>query len=155
MKKSFLIFTLAFLGFGSTFAQGDLKLGFNAGLPTGDIGDYSNLQVGVDAAYLFSLVGIVEVGPMVGYSHFFGEDDLDDVQFIPIAASGRVDLLMLVAGLDLGYALALEDGMDGGIYYRPKVGFGFGLLDLFVSYSGVSSDGANVSSLNLGVELSL
>lgn len=155
MKKSIFILVLVFLGFGSSFAQGDLKLGFNAGLPTGDIGDYSSLQVGVDAAYLLNLLGVAEVGPMVGYSRFMGENDLPDIQFVPLAASGRLNLAMLVLGLDLGYALAIEEGMNGGIYYRPKVGFGIGLLNLFASYSGISADNADYSSLNLGIELSL
>ncbi|WP_424494060.1 hypothetical protein [Salinimicrobium sp. GXAS 041] len=155
MKNLFLVLTLVFLGFGSTYAQGDLKLGFNVGLPTGDISDYSNLQVGVDAAYLFNIVDVAEVGPMVGYSHFFGEEDLEDLKFVPIAASGRINLALLVVGLDLGYAMALEDGMDGGVYYRPKVGFGFGPLDLFASYSGISVDGGSISSVNLGVEFGL
>lgn len=158
MKKTLLILVLVFLGFNSGYAQGDLKLGFNAGIPTGDMGDHTNLQAGADMAYLLGFAGLVELGPLVGFSRFLGEDDLDDIQFIPIAASGRIDLAMLVVGLDLGYAVALDDGMDGGLYYRPKVGFGLGPLNLFISYAGISTNGTNasdLSSINAGIELSL
>ena len=155
MKKLLVIFVFVFLGFGSSYAQGDLKLGFNAGLPIGDAGERYSLQVGGDVAYLVGLAGIVEVGPLLGYSQFFGEDDFQDVQFLPLAASGRLDLALLVVGLDLGYALGLQDGLNGGMYFRPKVAFGLGLLNLFASYSGISVDSGKYSSLNVGIELSL
>lgn len=155
MKRLIVLFAFVVFGLSPAFSQGDLKLGFNAGIPVGDISDYSDLQAGVDAAYLLNLMGIVEVGPMVGYSHFVGEDDLDNIQFVPVAASGRIGLPMVFIGLDLGYGLALQDGIDGGVFYRPKVGFGIGLVNLIASYSGINTDGTDFSSLNLGIELSL
>lgn len=155
MKKLLVLLAFVFLGMSSAYSQGDLKLGFNAGLPTGDAGDSSDLQVGVDAAYLINILGIAEVGPMVGYSHFLREDGLDDLSFIPVAASGRINLPMMFVGLDLGYAISVQGGGNGGAYYRPKVGLGIALVNIIASYSGISADGANISSINLGIELSL
>ncbi len=162
MKKLILLLVLTCIGFGTVFSQG-LRLGINAGIPVGDASDFTNFQLGGDIAYMIDLAGIVSVGPMVGYSHFFGDSgtegsltfEVDDVQFAPIAASGRFNLMALALGLDLGYALGLNDGNDGGFYYRPQVGFSLGRLGLIASYQGISLDGDNISSINLGVEFGL
>ncbi len=157
MKKIILLLVLTFIGFGSVFSQG-LRLGVNAGLPVGDASDFTSFQLGADVAYMVSLAEVASVGPMVGYSHFFIDsefEDADDWQFVPIAASGRFNLLALALGLDLGYALGLEDGNDGGFYYRPQVGFSLGPVGLIASYQGISMDGINISSVNLGVEFGL
>ncbi|GHA33130.1 hypothetical protein GCM10007103_13250 [Salinimicrobium marinum] len=155
MKKIIVVFAFVFIAAGSAYSQGDLKLGFNAGLPTGDSSDISSLQGGLDVAYLFDVAGFVEIGPLAGYSRFIGDSGYDDFNYIPVAASGRLSLPMFFVGLDLGYALATDDNMDGGVYYRPKVGFGIAMVNLIASYSGISTDGANISSVNLGIELSL
>lgn len=92
---------------------------------------------------------------MVGYNHFFGEDDFDDIQFLPVAATARLGLAVLELGLDLGYAIGLSDGNDGGFYYRPKVGFSFFGIGLIGSYTGISVDGGTYSSVNIGAEFRL
>lgn len=164
MKKLILLFVLTFLGFSSAFSQGNFRLGVNAGLPIGDAADFTTFQLGTDIAYMVSLADIASVGPMVGYSHFFGDSgeeeggvnwEVDDAQFVPIAASGRFSLLSLALGLDLGYALGLNEGNDGGFYYRPQVGFSIGPVGLIASYQGISMDGGSIASLNLGVEFGL
>lgn len=166
MKKLVLLLALTFFGFSSTQAQiveGDWKIGANIGLPVGDADEYSNFQLGADVAYLFGLVDIVEVGPLVGYSRFFVEDietgfgdfDSEDISFLPLAASGRIGLGLMFAGLDLGYAVALNDGGEGGFFYRPKIGVGLVGFSIIGSYSAISNNGETLSSINLGVELSL
>jgi len=80
---------------------------------------------------------------------------VDDFSFLPIAAAGRVSLGdVLFAGVDLGYAIGLNDGNDGGFYFAPKLGFGLFMFDVVGSYTGVSRDGSTVSSVNVGVEFS-
>lgn len=166
MKKLLIILAFIIFGFSSTQAQiveGNWKIGANVGLPVGDAEDYSNFQLGADVAYLFGLANIVEVGPMVGYSRFFVEDietgfgdfDSEDISFLPVAASGRVDLGLLFAGLDLGYAVSLNDGGEGGVFYRPKVGVSLVGFSIVGSYSGISNDGDSLSSINIGVEFGL
>lgn len=164
MKKLILLMVLAVMGFTSSYSQGNFRFGVNAGLPIGDAADFTTFQLGTDIGYMFSLADVASVGPMVGYSHFFGDSgeevggvswEVDDAQFVPIAASGRFTLLSLALGLDLGYAIGLNSGNDGGVYYRPQVGFSVGPVGLIASYQGISMDGGSFASLNLGVEFGL
>lgn len=163
MKKLVLV-SMLFFAVSALQAQ-ETKIGVHGGIPVGDISDFSDFTLGVDFAYMFSPAAMFQVGPMVGYSHYFMKDidmgsmgtfEVDDISFLPIAASGRVSLGDAVfAGADLGYAVGLNDGNDGGFYYRPKLGFD--LLGVWVvgSYEGISRDGGSVSSVNVGVEFGL
>lgn len=153
MKKLILLIVLAVMGSTSLYSQGKFRLGVNAGLPIGDVADYTTFQLGADVAYMASLADIASVGPMVGYSQFLGDSDSGNVQFLPLAVSGRFTLLSLALGLDLGYALGLNN--DGGLYYRPQVGFNIGPVGLIASYQGINVDNSNVSSINLGMEFGL
>lgn len=156
MKKLLFTVLLIFLGMTTSFAQSDIKLGIHGGAPLGDADDISSFELGGDIAYLFDPIGILEVGPLVGYSQFFGEDGFDDLQFIPVAASGRVSLPQLFfVGVDLGYAFGLDDNVDGGFYYRPQIGYNFFKFAILVSYSGITDDNYTLSSLSLGLELKL
>jgi len=160
MKKLLLLSMLIF-AVSAVQAQ-EIKVGAHVGIPVGDSSDNSNFDLGADVAYLFSPIEMFQVGPMLGLSHYFTEEieyygapsvDPPDATFLPIAASGRVSLGDAVfAGADLGYAVGLNDGNDGGFYYRPKLGFD--LLGIWVvgSYEGISMDGGSVSSVNVGVE---
>ncbi len=154
MKKLLLVAILALFSFNQSYAQGDLKLGIHGGVPVGDIDDTSNFQISADVAYLFNFMGLLEAGPLVGYMHFFAEDGFDDVQYLPVAASGRLGLPQsFFAGLDLGYAIAVDDNSEGGFYFRPQIGYTFLNFGLVFSYSGISDDNIDIGSLNLGVEL--
>lgn len=159
MKKLVFV-SLLFFTVSVVQAQ-EIKVGVHGGIPVGDISDASDFDLGLDFAYLFSPTEMFQVGPMLGYSHYFIKDmefggetfEVDDVSFLPIAASGRVSLGDAVfAGADLGYAVGLNDGNDGGFYYRPKLGFD--LLGVWVvgSYEGISVDGGSVGSVNVGLE---
>lgn len=156
MKK--LILLAAFAVFSFTQVNAQFKVGAFFGLPMADASDRHSFNVGIDAAYLFDIVDSFQVGPATGYSHSFGkerdspfgglpggnsilkasDDKYDDFQFIPIAAAARFNLDALYFGADLGYAIGINDGNKGGVYYRPKVGYNFGPLAAFISYTGVS-----------------
>lgn len=164
MKKLSLLCLVVLMGFTSAYSQGHFKIGVNGGIPVGDASDVSNFQLGADVGYMFDAIPLLEVGGMLGYSHFFNDDEVDlgelnfqgdDLQFLPVALSGRVKLPTFFVGLDLGYAFGLNDGNDGGFYYRPQVGYDFLMLGLILSYQGISVDGSNVSSINIGAEFSL
>lgn len=164
MKKLILSLTV-FLVLGLASLQAQWKIGANAGVPVGDMEEFSNFHLGADVAYLFNVGDKFEAGPMIGYSHYFVEDieidgmgtfEMDDAQFLPIAASGRVSLgSTIFLGADVGYAVGISDGNDGGFYYRPKLGFGIASINIIGSYSGISVDGGNVSSVNVGIEFGL
>lgn len=159
MKKIILLLALTFIG-SSVYGQG-IRMGVNAGLPVGDVSDASTFQLGADLGYLFPTSDMFSVGGMIGYSRFFMDDvslpggnvNVDDVSFLPIAATARFGFSdFLFVGGDLGYAVGLSDGNDGGFYYRPKIGYGLGNLAVIASFSGISVDGGEFSSVNLGLE---
>tara|TARA_R110002072_G_scaffold172324_5_gene326360 strand:+ start:873 stop:1358 length:486 start_codon:yes stop_codon:yes gene_type:complete len=161
MKKVLLIAAIAVFGFTSVQAQEEgFKLGVNFGLPVGDIDEVSSFNAGLDVSYMFDIADSFQVGPSLGYSHYFIKSDFSDfidaIQFLPISANARFyaseDLFF---GANLGYALGINDGNEGGFYYRPNVGYNLGSVSLILSYQGVSDDGFTASSLNLGVEFGL
>lgn len=153
MKRSLLFTVMALLAFNSAFSQTNLRFGVNAGTPVGDTGDHTTFQLGADVAYLYHFIDTVELGGLLGYSHFIGEEGKDDVQFVPLAATGRLNLMAFFVGADLGYAVGLGNG--GGFYFRPTVGYKFLLFGVTASYSEISRGGNNFSSANLGVEIGI
>ncbi|MCY2688224.1 hypothetical protein [Salinimicrobium sp. TH3] len=154
--KKFLVLIVSCLILGSvnSFAQENFKFGGNIGIPVGDA-DIYDINYGADAAYFFEVSEGFSVGPMIGFTGYSVEGS--NISFLPVAATGRYQFpaSMFFLGADLGYAISLEDGVDGGFFYRPKVGYNFGLLGVIASYSGISVDGGTWSSINLGVEFSL
>jgi hypothetical protein len=164
MKKVILIAAFFVAGL-SLQAQEGASVGINLGLPTGDAGDFSSFSIGVDFTYLWSVSDQFDAGVAAGFSNAFGKEidtplgsfEVDDVQFLPIAAAGRVHLSEeITAGADLGYALGINDGNDGGFYYRPMVGYSLSeKLGLNLSYTGISLDGGNWNTINLGLMLGL
>lgn len=164
MKKVLLIAAFAFVSFGVQ-AQEGFKLGVYAQLPIGDAGDITSFGLGLDAAYMFEVSDSFDAGIATGFINTFVKKELTDlgadsaVQFIPIAAAGRFSASEeFVIGADLGYALGINDGNDGGFYYRPLVGYNISeKTQLNVSYTGVSIKDADssFSTINLGVLFSL
>lgn len=145
-------------------------IGINGGLPIGDIKDFFNFQAGVDFAYLIEVADDIEIGGLVGFSNYFGGEysyydeyiyDIDDASFIPVAFSVRYNFLdhKFFGGIDLGYAINISGGAEGGFYYRPKFGYNLEKINLIASYSGISkgfngnySSTVDFSSLNIGIE---
>ncbi|MFD1079710.1 hypothetical protein, partial [Longispora fulva] len=92
--------------------------------------------------------------------HFFGDSgedefgswEVEDFQFLPLAASARFNMNQFFAGADVGYAVGVNDGNEGGFYYKPLAGINFGKIGALVSYSGISRDNFTVSTVNLGLE---
>ena len=133
---------------------------------TGDAGDVSGFSIGVDFTYLWSVSDQFDAGVAAGFSNAFGKEietgigsvKIDDVQFLPIAAAGRIHLTEeFSAGADLGYAVGINEGNDGGFYYRPMVGYSLSeKLGLSLSYTGISLEGDfNWNTINLGLMLGL
>lgn len=164
MKKTILSAAIAILGLTSAFSQqGNFTLGINGGIPVGDVEEFATFNIGADAAYRFSLSEQFELGGLVAYSHFFGDSgedefgswEVDDFQFLPLAASARFNSGSFFAGGDIGYALGINDGNEGGFYYRPHAGYNFGKIGVLASYAGISRDEFTVSTVNLGLEIKL
>ena len=164
MNRLILFICFALIGTTVMQAQNGLRVGANAGLPVGDMEEISDFAIGADLAYMVGVADMLYVGPKIGYTRFFIEDidtefgdfEIDDPSFLPIAATGRVSLARgFFFGADLGYAVGLNDGNDGGFYYRPQVGYNFGVIGLVGSYTGISVDGGSFNSVNIGVEFGL
>ena len=166
MKKVLLIAAFAVFGLGISNAQEEgIKLGVSGLLPMGDAGDLSSFGVALDVSYLWEVGDGFLAGATTGFQHNFGKEidgpfggsfDFPDQQFIPIAASARYYFSDgFFGGADLGYALGVGDGFDGGFYYRPKVGYSLESVGFHLSYGGVSVDGGSWSFVGLGVEFGL
>ncbi|WP_422104267.1 outer membrane beta-barrel protein [Winogradskyella sp.] len=164
MRK--LIFAaFAVLAFASVSAQGQFRAGLSGGLPIGDAGDAATFAIAVDLGYLFEVSDKFDAGVTTGYSHSFGDEieilgvtvEIDDVQFIPVAASGRFEVAPdFTLGADLGYAIGINDGNDGGFYYSPRVQYSVSeAIDIVAAYRGVSVDGGSWDIISAGVEFGL
>lgn len=153
MKKIIMVAAMAVFGLSS--AQEGFKLGAHIGVPVADAGDASSFNLGLDAAYMWNVAPSFDLGIASGYTHFIGKSNngynFDDFGFIPIAASGkyRFSGSPVSLGLDLGYGISTKDGIDGGLYYQPKVAYNFSQGELYLGYQGVSND-FSVGSVNLG-----
>jgi len=183
MKKVLLITALAVFSFTTVNAQEDKKefkeevnevvemakeggfyVGANIGLPLAGVTEVASFNIGFDAAYLFEVIPNLEVGALIGYSHFFGNGnytysdddgsvtlDYKDASFLPIAASGRYyfNEHQFFAGVDTGYAINLSgDDVDGGFYFRPKFGYNLGAVTLIGSFTSISGGSNYNSNLN-------
>ena len=153
---------LAFIVFGlSMNAQEGFKLGIQGGLPLGDFNDEVSLFVGADVGYMWALGRLMDLGVTAGFIHGFAETfqdqtvsvDLPNVQFLPLAASIRIwPSNSFSLGVNAGTALGINDGNDGGFYYRPIIGFLLGpQTELNLSYTGIQLDERTWNSANLGV----
>ena len=170
MRK--ILFSVAALfAFGAANAQdaGGFSLGAHVGIPMGDVKDYSGLNYGIDAAYMWPVMENFGLGIASGYTMFSGKDfentlvgpdgqiirtsvKGDGFGFIPLAAAGKYMLTEnLFLGVDLGYAFYVGDGNgDGGLYYQPKLGYDFKPFEMFISYKGIE-DNSSINAVGLGV----
>ena len=158
MKRMVLCLLLLF-GTGLHAQQG-FKIGLNGGLPVNqEANDIVSLVAGADLGYHYALGEVVDAGIMVGFINGFPEKfdsggaDLPHVQFLPLAASFRIwPSNSFSFGGDAGYALGLNDGNEGGFYYKPLVGYLMGpQTEVSLSYTGIASDGLSWATVNLGV----
>ncbi len=178
MKKLLLVAAFAVFAFSTTQAQ-QMKAGVGAMIPMGDIKDGSSFGIYGDFTYFFEINDAFLVGPQASLLYYMAKDQNgfkgDDAMFLPISASARYLIEDFFFGADLGYGIGLSPSeIDGGFFYRPKVGYDFGGIGVVLSYSGISSKQTveipgipelgipaqkvsatgTFSSLNLGVEFS-
>ena len=163
MKKLCLVALLAVFSISSMNAQGSFSGGLHLGIPSGDVSDFSSLNIGVDLSYLFEVSDGFDAGFTTGYTHFLGKEttidfggegsftiDAEDFGFIPIAGTARYAFSdQMFGAVDLGYGISTNGG-TGGFYYQPKVGYSGETLDVFGFYKGISADGATVGAFGVG-----
>lgn len=123
MKRTLLLFL--FMTFTAHLcAQEGLRAGVNIGLPLGDAAHVSSFSI--DMHYHWEVDEAISAGIATGFTNAFdksmdtgfGTLEFEDVQFLSIAASSRfIPSEDFNVGLDLGHALGITDGIDGGFYY--------------------------------------
>jgi len=160
MKKLLILAMLVIFGYCNVEAQ-TFKVGATLGIPAADASDVSNFVLGIDAYYYFTNIdSFIEIGGTAGFRNFFGDEievagetfDVDDAQFLPLAGAARLKLFGIVSGgADLGYAIGISDGLDGGFYFRPVVAVDIAdTIELNASYESIS-DQATWGNLNAGI----
>ena len=160
MKKVLATFIMALSSIG-VFAQQGMKLGIHGGLPLDEFQEELSLVAGVDLGYRWGLSEIVDLGVMVGFVNGFPEkynrelfsEDLPNIQFMPLAASVRFwTSNSFSIGGDVGQAIGINEGNDGGLYYRPTIGYLMGAqTEVNVSYTGIKMDDKTWTTLTLGI----
>ena len=123
IKKVLLV--LAFVMGFTSFSQNELNLGINGGVVV-DLSDYSDIAFGADVNYLFDVSRHFKAGPSVGLSYYVAElDGTDDAIFLPVGGALRFHSIddKFFAGFDLGYGVSLSDFVDGGLYFKPLIGY--------------------------------
>lgn len=156
MKKLLFAAAFAAVGLVGVNAQTGVEGTVHVGIPVGDTSDVSSFNIGVDLAYLHPVADNFKLGAKVGYDHFIGKDydyviagqrytnEGEDYGFIPLAATAKYEFNNnLFIGADLGYAFATTDGVEGGLFYQPKIGYSAATWDLYAGYKGISAGPEN------------
>jgi hypothetical protein len=158
MRLIHLILVFVFLGFSAQAQYVDrtnFRAGLNGGVVIGDFSEAYSLVLGVDLYQHWGISKTIDLGVTTGFSNAFGEKqevsaggvlietEFDNLQFIPVAGSVRIyPTTGFKFGGDVGYAIGINEGNDGGFYYRPSIGIDInsGTTELNVSYLTVNSD---------------
>ena len=131
------IFIIAVLFFSvPLFSQEGLKLGIQGGLPFDDFNNEVSVVIGAEAGYLWALNKVVDLGATV-----------------PLAGSIRIwPSRSFSFGVDAGQGFGINDGNEGGLYYRPLIGYLMGpKTQLNASYTSISLDNRSWTTLTLGI----
>lgn len=157
MKNKIALLVL-FLFSATIFAQEGVKIGIQGSFPFNDFSDAVVLSASVDLGYMHALGEVVDAGVMTGFingfpDNFDGGPDLPSIQFLPLAGSFRIwPSNSFSFGGDVGYGVGINDGNEGGLYYRPIIGYLFGTnTEVNFSYTGIQLDGATWSTVNVGI----
>ena len=170
MKKNiftlFLIFTAFALQAQRNVDRTNFRAGINGGLVLGDFSEAYSFGLGVDMYHHWGVAKALDIGVTAGFFNAFGskentsangeitETEFDNVQFLPVGASIRVYPGKNVGfkfGGDVGYAVGINAGNEGALYYRPSLGIDLrdGTSELNISYFVVNDEIA-FSSVLLG-----
>lgn len=152
MKKLLVVAVIALFTINAN-AQEGFKVAVNAGIPVGDFSDFLSFTASLDASYDWEVSEGFNAGIISGITYHFGKDGGDGIKYAPIAALARINVSdEFEVGGDVGYAISLESGGGGDLYWRPVVAYAVNeTTDVQASYSNVSGDGITLSSFNLGV----
>jgi hypothetical protein len=141
------------------------KGGFHGGLPVGDAGEVSKMSLGVDFVYAYGASELIDLGFSAGFTNAFIDEgkttDLvvdgsgfNNVQFMPLAGNIRLyPTYRFSLGVDVGYAVGINQGNEGGVYYKPSLAFFLGrsTTEVVLGYTGISNNGSSWDVATVGI----
>ncbi len=163
----FLVFivTTSFCLNAQTVDRTNFRAGINAGLVVGDFSETYSFVLGLDIYHHWGVSKEFDLGIATGFSNAFGEtqeisevgtsdeNKFANLQFLPVAGSVRIyPTSGFKIGSDVGYALGINKGNDGGFYYRPSIGIDMngGSKEFNISYFAVNGEAATYSAVLAG-----
>ncbi len=160
MKR--VVFALVFITMTvKLYGQQGAKIGVQGGIPINDFTDDLSLVAGVDLGYMRALSEVIDLGVSTGFLYGFAEkyhtdilaNDLSSIQFVNAAASVRIwPSNSFSLGADIGKAFGLNKGYNGGLYYRPILGYLMGPnTEINASYTGIKLDNKEWTTINIGI----
>lgn len=139
MKKYFIFLLVAISSsfcamYGQYVDRSFFKAGFHAAVAVGDASDDANFGVGLDLYQHWGISRKLDLGVTAGFTNFFGLESTIDIGPDSITTRGEDTRYGLVGGFfrfypsrsinlggDIGYALGISSGVEGGFYYRPTI----------------------------------
>lgn len=169
MKKSISTLLLIFVVFSLQAQQRNVdrtnfRAGVNGGIVVGDFSEAYSLALGIDIYHHWGVSKALDIGVTTGFFNAFGEKEsisaggitveteFANVQYLPVGASLRIyPGSIFKFGGDIGYAVGINEGNEGALYYRPSLGIDLrnGSSELNISYFAVNDD-VTFSSVLLG-----
>lgn len=170
MKKSILTFVLVFAVFALQAQRNvdrtNFRAGVNGGIVLGDFAEAYSFSLGLDLYHHWGVSKVLDIGVTTGFFNAFGEKEIlsaegetietefGNIQFLPVGASFRIYPGKNVGfkfGGDIGYAVGINEGNEGALYYRPSLGIDLrqGTSELNISYFAINDD-VSYSSVLLG-----
>ncbi len=174
MKKVFIILFIGMISFTVDAQQTRdldqvsksnswLKLGLNLGVPVGDLSDFSNLAFGVELAAQFMRTDNYGIGGVLGYTKYYNKDNAsldgstNGFGAIPLGLMFRYypQPTGFFIGSDVGYTFFTDfDQNEGGVYFRPQVGYHNYDWNVFAFYNHVLRADPSIDVQTLGVAVS-
>lgn len=164
MRKVFLIFSVMSLGFifgqemkeiKLTEKNSWLKAGITAGIPVGDVSNFSSVSLGVDLRGQYMANPHLGVGIATGYNHFIGKNEADDFGMVPLGLFARYYFHESgwFIGSDLGYGFLTNiDNNYGGLYVNPHLGYNTEDWNFYGYFQNTFSENSvNVQSVGVGI----
>ncbi|NAS12055.1 hypothetical protein [Poritiphilus flavus] len=148
----------------TTYAQEGVKFGVQGGIPFGDFNNRVSVVLGANVGYAYALGETIDLGLSIGYIHGLEETfqenlaaGASDVQFLPLAGSFRIwPSNSFSFGGEVGQAIGINDGNDGGLYYRPQLGYMMGpRTEVNLSYTGIELDESSWATVTFGIRYTL
>ncbi len=147
MKKTFLLLASFFIG-AASFAQSELSLGAEVGLPMGTFGQGYSVGFGASAKYGYGITDNSAITLSAGYMSFsFKSPASGSSGLIPVKAGYRYGFEGgFYVEPQLGVTMISTSGGGGstsGFTYAANVGYMMSKVDLGIRYETVSAQGAS------------